>query len=336
MNARVKTGFEMLKETFQEWKDDDALQLGAALAYYTIFSLAPMLLVVIAVAGLVWQREAVQGEIVHQIQGLVGQQGAEAIQTMIANAGRQGEKSGILATIIAVATILFGATGVFTQLQSSLNHIWDVEPKPGAGVRGLLKTRLLSFGMILAIGFLLLVSLVVSTALAAVGTYMTSLLPAGAEILMKALTFAVSFAVITVLFAMMYRFLPDVKIAWRDVWVGATVTALLFTIGKFLIGLYLGNSSVASTFGAAGSVIVLLLWIYYSTQILFFGAEFTQVYATRYGSRIEPDKDAVRVQEVKVPVGEGEGGGREARRRDPSPRPAGGGGRTPAHGRGRA
>lgn len=302
MNARVKSGFAMLRETFEEWKEDEALQLGAALAYYTLFSLAPMLLVVIAVAGLVWQREAVQGEIVQQIQGLVGRQGAEAIQTMVANAGRQGRTSGILATVVAFVTVLFGATGVFSQLQSALNHIWDVEPKPGAGVRGLLRTRLLSFGMILAIGFLLLVSLVVSTALAAIGAYMTSLLPGGAEVLLKALDLLLSFAVITLLFAMIYRFLPDVKIAWRDVWIGAAVTSLLFAIGKLLIGLYLGNSSVASTFGAAGSVIVLLLWIYYSTQILFFGAEFTQVYARHYGSRIVPDENAVRVKKVKVPA----------------------------------
>jgi membrane protein len=313
MNARVKSGFGLLKETFQEWKDDEALELGAALAYYTLFSLAPLLLIIIAIAGLVWGREAVQGQIVQQIQGLVGRQGAEAVQTMVANAGRQGEKTGLLATVIAVATILFGATGVFAQLQSALNHIWDVEPKPGAGVRGLLKTRVLSFGMVLAVGFLLLVSLVVSTALAAVGTYMGSLLPGGAEVLVRILNFAVSFAVITLLFAVIYRYLPDVKIAWRDVWIGAAVTSLLFTLGKSLIGLYLGNSSVASSFGAAGSVIALLVWIYYSAQILFFGAEFTQVYATRYGSRIEPDEDAVRVQKVKVPA---DGGGE-------SPAPAG-------------
>jgi membrane protein len=328
---KLKPGFQLAKETFQEWQKDEALQLGAALAYYTIFSIAPLLLVVIAVAGLVYGREAIQGQIVGEIRGLVGQQGGEAIQTMLANAGKHG--SGVLATVVGLVTILFGATGVFTQLQSSLNHIWGVQPKPGAGIRGLLKTRILSFGMILGIGFLLLVSLVVSTALAAIGTYMGSLLPAGAEILVRILSFVFSFAVITLLFAMMYRYLPDVKIAWRDVWIGAVVTAFLFTVGKFLIGLYLGKSSVASTYGAAGSLVILLLWIYYSAQILFFGAEFTQVYARRYGSQIEPDEHAMRIKEVKVPLDENgteRGAGKGARQHPP--RQSG----CPAPGRSRA
>lgn len=300
----VKSGFQMLKETFQEWKDDEALQLGAALAYYTIFSIAPMLLVAISVAGLVWEREAVQGQIVQQIQGLVGREGAEAIQTMVANAGRR-EGTGMLATIIGFATILFGATGVFAQLQSSLNHIWNVEPKPGAGVKGLLKVRLLSFGMVLAIGFLLLVSLVISAALAALDSFVGGLMPA-AHVLVSGLAFVVGIGVITLLFALIYRYLPDVRIAWRDVWIGAAVTSLLFVIGKFLIGLYLGNSSVGSTYGAAGSLVVVLLWIYYSTQILFFGAEFTQVYAKHRGSHIVPDENAVRVKEVKEVVEDGD------------------------------
>ncbi|HEX7185688.1 MAG TPA: YihY/virulence factor BrkB family protein [Thermoanaerobaculia bacterium] len=291
-----KPAFNLLKETFKEWKDDDALQQGAALAYYTIFSIAPMLIVAIGIAGLVFEREAVQGQIVQQVQGLVGRQGAEAIQTMVVNAGRH--ESGLLATVIAFATILFGATGVFAQLQTALNHIWDVRPKPGRGIKGLLEARAAAFGMLLGIGFLLLVSLVVSTALAALDSYMIGLLP-GAEMILRAVSFVVSFAVITLLFAMIYRFLPDVKIAWRDVWIGAAATALLFTIGKYLIGLYLGNSSVASVYGAAGSLVVLLLWIYYSTQILFFGAEFTQVYARQYGSRIVPDEDAVPTPEFE-------------------------------------
>ncbi len=309
----LKPALSMIKESFQEWKEDDALQLGAALAYYTIFSIAPLLLIVIAVAGLVWDREAVQGQLVGQIDQLVGRQGAEAIQGMVANAAKQGDKSGILATIVAGVTVLFGATGLFAQLQSSLNKIWNVEAKPSRGIVGFLMTRVLSFGMILGIGFLLLVSLVVSAGLTAVNSYMSGLLP-GAETLFLALNFVVSLAVITLLFAMMFRFLPDVKIAWRDVWVGAAVTAVLFTIGKFLIGLYLGHSSAASVFGAAGSLVILLLWIYYSTQILFFGAEFTQVYARRYGSRIVPDEHAVEVREVKEVVGDGGdvGGGAEA------------------------
>ena len=303
----LKPALSVIKESFKEWKEDDALQLGAALAYYTIFSLAPMLLIVIAIAGLVWDREAVQGQLVGQIDQLVGRQGAEAVQGMVANAAKQGDKSGIIATIVAAVTALFGATGVFAQLQSSLNKIWNVEAKPSNGIMGFLMTRVVSFGMILGIGFLLLVSLVISAGLTAVNSYMSGLLP-GAEEVFMVVNFLVSLAVITLLFAMMFRFLPDVKIAWRDVWVGAGITALLFGIGKFLIGLYLGHSSAASVFGAAGSLVILLLWIYYSTQILFFGAEITQVYARRYGSQIMPSKHAVKVREVKEIVADGRDG----------------------------
>ena len=293
---KAKSGFGLVKETFQGWQEDGALDLGAALAYYAIFSLAPLLLIVIAVAGLVWGREAVQGQLVGQLQGLIGEQGGQAIQTMIANAGKHG--SGVLATIVGVVTIVFGATGVFVQLQSSLDRIWNVEPKPGSGIWGFVKTRMLSFGMVLGIGFLLLISLVVTTAVSAVGTWATGLLPA-AKVLVEGGTFVVSFALITLLFAMIYKVLPDVKIGWRDVWIGAAATALLFTIGKFLIGLYLAQSSVASTYGAAGSLVIVLLWIYYSSQILFLGAEFTQVYASHYGSNIRPSAHAVPVVRKK-------------------------------------
>ena len=288
----VKSGFDLIKESFKGWQEDGALDLGAALAYYTIFSLAPLLLLVTAVAGLVWGREAVQGQLVSQLQGVVGSQGAEAIQTMIANAGKHG--SGVIATVIGLVTILFGATGVFVQLQSAMDRVWNVEPRPGKGIWGFIRTRMLSFGMVLGIGFLLLVSLVVATAVTAFSTWVTGMMP-GAKLLIEGVTFLVSFGIVTLLFAMIFKVLPDVTIAWRDVWVGAVATALLFTIGKFLIGLYLAKSSVASTYGAAGSLVVLLLWIYYSSQILFLGAEFTQVYATRYGSQIRPSKHAVPV-----------------------------------------
>jgi membrane protein len=302
----LKPALGMLKESFKEWKEDDALQLGAALAYYTIFSIAPLLLIVIAVAGLVWGREAAEGQIYRQFDNLVGAQGAAALQTMVGNAARQGDKTGILATVVAAVTALFGATGVFAQLQSALNRIWNVEPKPDRGILSFVMTRVISFGMILGIGFLLLVSLVVSAGLAAVNSYMSGLIP-GAESVFQVIHFVIAFGVVTLLFAMIYRFLPDVKIAWRDVWIGAAITALLFTIGKFAIGLYLGHSSAASVFGAAGSLVVVLLWIYYSTQILFFGAELTQVYARRYGSNIVPDEHAVRVREVKEVVEDGKG-----------------------------
>lgn len=309
--VNLKSGFGLLKESFKEWKEDGALSLGAALAYYTIFSLAPMLLIAISVAGLVFGREAAQGELVGQMRELLGQQGAEAIQTMVANAGKHG--SGVLGTLIGVATILFGATGVFAQLQTSLNRIWDVEAKPAKGIWGFLRTRILSFGMVLGIGFLLLVSLVISAAIAAMDTYVTGLFP-GAEVLIGIVSALIGLALITVLLAMIYRFLPDVKIAWRDVWIGAAITAVLFLIGKVLIGLYLGNSSVASTYGAAGSLVILLLWIYYSSQILFFGAEITQVYASRYGTGIVPSEHAVEVKEVKV-----EGGPEKERARRSAP-----------------
>ena len=288
----VKSGFDLIKESFKGWQEDGALDLGAALAYYTIFSLAPLLLIVTGVAGLVWGREAVQGQLVSQLQGVVGPQGSQAIQTMIANAGRHGQ--GVIATVVGLVTILFGATGVFVQLQSAMDRVWNVEPRPGKGIWGFIRTRMLSFGMVLGIGFLLLVSLVVATAVTAFSTWVTGMMP-GAKLLIEGVTFLVSFGIVTLLFAMIFKVLPDVTIAWRDVWVGAVATALLFTIGKFLIGLYLAKSSVASTYGAAGSLVVLLLWIYYSSQILFLGAEFTQVYATRYGSQIRPSKHAVPV-----------------------------------------
>jgi len=288
----VKGGFDLIKQTFAGWMEDGALDLGAALAYYAIFSLAPLLLIVIAVAGLVWGREAVQGELVGQLQGIVGPEGGQAIQTMVANAGKHS--AGVVATIVGVATILFGATGVFVELQTALDRVWHVEPKPGAGVWGFVRTRMLSFGMILGIGFLLLVSLVVATAVTAVATWATGVLPA-AKALAEILTFLLSFTMTMLLFAMIFKVLPDVKIAWRDVWIGATATALLFTLGKFLIGLYLAKSSIASSYGAAGSLVIVLLWIYYSSQILFLGAEFTRVYAGHRGSDIRPSQHAVPV-----------------------------------------
>jgi membrane protein len=297
MKMDWKAGWPLLKDTVKKWQEDEVLELGAALSYYTVFSLAPLLFIAIAIAGLVYGRDAVQGRLVGEIQGLIGQQGAEAVQTMLAHTWRQGSNG--LATAVGVVTILFGASGVFSQLQSSLNRIWEVTPRPSRGIRGLLKVRALSFGMVLGIGFLLLVSLIISAALTAISAYAIGLLPS-LKILFTVAGFVVSFAVITLLFAMIFRFLPDAEIAWREVWVGSVVTALLFEVGKFLIGLYLGKSSVASAYGAAGSLVVILLWVYYSSQILFFGAEFTQVYACRYGHEIEPSSHAMRVKRVKV------------------------------------
>lgn len=288
---------QLLRDTFNEWNADKAPRLAAALAYYTAFSIAPLLLVVIAVAGLFFNREAVQGQIDNQIQGLVGTQTADTIQEIVASANRPS--AGIFATIVGTVTLVLGAAGVFGQVQDALNTIWGVAPKPTEGIRGMLRSRVLSFAMILIIGFLLLVSLVLTTVLASLNGFMARYLPVSEGVL-QLINQVISFGVITLLFALIYKFLPDAKIGWRDVWVGAAVTALLFTIGKFVLGLYLGNSGVASSYGAAGAFIVLLLWIYYSAQILLFGAEFTQVYAKRYGSNIQPSSHAILVNPNKA------------------------------------
>ena len=271
----------LLREVYDEWRKDNALGLGAALAYYTIFSMAPLLVLVIAIAGLVFGRAAAQGEIVAQITSLVGPAPAQMIQDMIARAS--GPKAGALATLVSLAAMALGASGVFGQLQQAFNQIWDAPP-PRGGFRAQLRRRAATFGMILGVGFLLVVSLVVSAALAAVHELIARHLPIASRIL-PALNFFVSLAVVTALFAMIYKVLPDVEMSWRDVWLGAVVTALLFTIGKTLLALYLGRAGVASVYGAAGSFVLVLLWIYYSAQILFIGAEFTEVYSRRYGSR---------------------------------------------------
>jgi len=280
--------FAFLREVIDEWQRDAALTLGAALAYYTMFAMAPLLVLVIAVAGLALGRAAAQGEIVAQISGLMGPEGAKMIEDMIVRAS--SPSSGITATLISVGTMTVGASGVFGQLQSSLNTIFGGEPRYGTGIRGMLLQRLLAFGMIIAIGFLLLVSLVLSAVVAALHDYLEAHVPVLAAVL-PSLNFALSFVVVTGLFAIIYKVLPDVRLAWRDVWLGAVVTALLFTVGKSVIGFYLGHAGTTSVYGAAGSLVLVLLWIYYSAQILFFGAEFTEVYSRRYGSRPDRERD---------------------------------------------
>jgi membrane protein len=277
----------LFKLSYQEWKEDHASRLAAALAYYTIFSLAPLLIIAIAVAGLLWQRDAVQEAVLNQIGGLVGAQGQTFVANLLDSASHPGQ--GIFATIIGIITLLFGALGAFNELHNALNIIWDVEEENVTGlwnsIKKLIIQRFLSFAMILVIGFLLLVSLIASAALTGVGTWIGGLFPFQ-EVILQIINLVISIGFITVLFALVFKFLPDAKIAWRDVWIGAFFTAVLFSIGKTLIGLYLGSTAVATTFGAAGSLVILLLWLYYSAQILFFGAEFTQVYANRLGSRI--------------------------------------------------
>ena len=280
----------IIMEAFRKFNEDKVTRLAAALAYYTIFSIAPLLIIVIAIAGAVFGEEAARGQIVAQIRDVVGDSGAELIQEMIQNANQPG--TGVVATIVGIITLLIGATGVFGQLQDSLNTIWGVMPKPGLGIMHTIKTRVLSFALVFGIGFVLLVALVIDAALAGALNYLTDQLPLGG-VMLQVFNQLISLVVLSILFAILFKYLPDVKIAWRDVIVGAVVTALLFIIGKFLIGLYLGNSSPASVYGAAGSLGVLLIWIYYSSVILFFGAEITQVYAMRFGAHIEPADDAV-------------------------------------------
>jgi membrane protein len=280
----------ILKLAYQGWKEDRASRLSAALAYYTIFSLAPLLVIVIAITGLIWEADVVRTQLLNQIQGLVGADGADFVANLITRTGSPTED--IVATIIGIITLLFGALGVFNELHNSLNIIWEVEEEKPKGFLQTLKKviidRLLSFTMILGIGFLLLVSLVISAGLSATQETLGNVLPLS-EVILQIVNTVISIGVITVLFALMYKFLPDAEIAWRDVWVGAFITSIFFSLGKTAIGLYLGNSVVASSFGAAGSLVLLLLWIYYSAQILFFGAEFTQVYANKYGSKIIPE-----------------------------------------------
>ncbi len=284
----------LCKATFTQWSADKPFQLAAALAYYTLFSLAPLLLIAITIAGVVFGREATEQQIITTFGGLVGSQGAQAIQGLLRSASRPA--AGVLGTLISIVTLLIGAGGVVGQLQDSLNTIWGVTPKPGRGLWGMLQDRFVSLGMVLGVGFLLLVSLIVSTALSAAIHFVSGALPGG-EGLWHIVELVVSLGFITLLFALIYKFLPAVEIAWRDVWVGAAMTAALFTLGKFLIGLYLGHSGVSSAYGAASSLVLVLVWVYYSGLIFFFGAEFTQVYANTYGRGVKPDPDAQVVED---------------------------------------
>jgi membrane protein len=282
-----KAIWKLLSATYTKWTEDHAQGLGAALAFYTMFALAPLLLIVIAIAGLVFGQEAAEGQIIGQIQGLVGEDSAKAIQSMIEEARKPA--SGIIATVLAIVMLLLGATGVFAQLQEALNTIWRVEEQPGEGIWKTLKNRFISLMAVLGTGFLLLISLVISAGLSAVGTTVEHSLPVP-EFLLQIINFVMSFAIITLLFAMIYKLLPDISIQWGDVWIGAIITSLFFTIGKFLIGVYLGKSDVGIAYGPAGSLVVILIWVYYASQIFLFGAEFTAVYAESRGTRLAPSR----------------------------------------------
>ena len=278
----IRRVWAIVRGGLKGWWNDNVPRLGASLAYYTLFAIAPVIIVAIGIAGLVFGPEAVRGQIVHQVDDLIGLEGGRAVQALLQ--GASNHSAGVLATVIGSITFLLGATGAFLELQYALNTIWRVAPKATAGLRDFLVQRLVSFGLVVAIGFLLMVSLAVSAALAAFSGWLNASVP-GIAFGWMAVNLVISIAVTTLLFALVYKVLPDVDLDWPDVWTGALMTSVLFAIGKTVIGLYIGHSSTASSYGAAGSVVVLLLWVYYSAQIVLFGAELTRAYtATRRGA----------------------------------------------------
>jgi membrane protein len=287
---RLREVWTIVRQAASYWMADNATRLSAALAFYTILSLAPLLVITTAIVGWAFQdQDMATTQLQDQMRGLAGDAGADVAKAAVENAKKPG--SGILATVIGVATLLFGASGVFTELQGALNTVWGVKPKPGRGILATIKDRFLSFGMVLVVGFLLLVSLVLTTTLTAVVTYVGG--HAAAAAVLHVFNAVVSFLVVALLFALIFKYLPDAKIAWRDVWFGALVTSALFTIGKYLIGLYLAQAAPGSAFGAAGSVVAFVVWVYYSGLIVFFGAELTRVTAEHAGRRIRPAEGAV-------------------------------------------
>ena len=290
MNFQI--AFDLLKQTFQEWNEDKAPRLGAALAYYTVFSIAPLLVILIAIAGMFFGAEAARGQIAHQIDKVVGSQAAQFIEQMIESARKPSDS--IFATVVGLGTLILGAMGVFGQLQDALNTIWEVQPKPGQGFTQTVKARLTPFVMVIGVAFLLLSSLAVSALIAAMGTWMESWLPLPSFIL-QAINLLIGFIIITLMFALIFKVLPDVQVQWHDVWIGAAMTTVLFMLGQLGLGWYVGKISAGSTYGAAGSLVAVLLWVYWTSQILFFGAEFTQVYANKFGSKILPSPNAIPV-----------------------------------------
>jgi len=312
-----KAIFGLFRDSFKEWSEDKAPRLGASLAYYTVFSLGPLLLVVIAIASIVF-KDARQ-QITGTIGSVVGSGAQDVINTTIDHSNKTG--SNIIATVIGLATLLLGAAGVFGQLKDALNTIWEVAPKPGQGILAMLKQRFLSFTMLLGTGFLLLVSLVLSAAVAALGAFLKSVLPFG-DLFAQVVNFLITLVVITLMFGLLFKFLPDIKIAWTDVWIGSAVSALLFVLGQFALAFYLGSGTVGKSFGAASTFVIVLVWIYYSAQIFLFGAEFTQVYTKQYGSRVVPAENAMPVTEearaqqgmTRTPGGDQKEQGRQADR----------------------
>ena len=295
--AAWKRALGLAKDTFKEFNDDEVLWMAAALSYFTVFALAPLLAILLQVASLIWDPGQVRDALTGQFQSLMGQDVARQVQTMMMSAEQKTATGSGIRLAWSIVGLVFGATGAFVSLQSALNRAWEVQPDPKrGGIKNFIMKRFLSLGMVLGIAFLLLVSLALTAALSAVGDYVFG--GSGAAVA-QVLNFILSFAVVTLLFAAMFKVLPDVNVAWRDVWVGAVATAALFVIGKFLIGLYIGQSNPGSAFGAAGALAVLLVWIYYAAVILLLGAEFTQAWMKLHGRAIEPEEGAVRVVETK-------------------------------------
>jgi len=295
----IKTWIPLLKQTATKWSAHQAPRLGASVAFYSLLSFAPLLVLVAAMAALVFDRTTTQSALADQARQMIGERGAETVKSLLVNA--QKPSSGIFASVVAFITLLFGASGVFSELRDALNTIWDAEPKEESGWRGMLKQKLFSFGMVLSVGFLLLVSLFLSAGLAVIGKFFGQLVPIPVTVL-EGINFLVSLVVITLLFALLFKFVPARAISWRDVRVGAILTALLFTIGKFLLGLYLGKAGVGSAYGAAGSLVAVIVWVYYSAQIFFFGAEFTRVYADADSGEAQQAKPAAL--EAPKPINE--------------------------------
>jgi membrane protein len=288
---RVSSFWKIIKQTFSRWSDREPFNNSVIIAYYTIFSLPGLLIIIINLAGVLFGSEAVTHQVSGQISGLVGQDTAKDIEAMILEGSRS--KDTTLSTVLSIATLLFGATGVFYQMQQVLNRMWDVKPKPKGKIWKLVKDRVFSFGLILVVGFLLLVSLLLSAGLTAVSDWVISKLSEGFAVVFHLLDIAVSIGIVTLLFASIFKFLPDAKILWGDVWVGALLTSFLFVLAKFALGFYFGNTNPGSAYGAAGTVILIMLWVSYAGLIVLFGAEFTQVYAEAHGRQVEPDSDAV-------------------------------------------
>ncbi|SEK62005.1 membrane protein [Chitinophaga rupis] len=300
LSTGIKTYWTILKQTFSDFIDDKVLKLSASLAYYTIFSVAPMLIVIIFFCDLFLGREAIEGTLYSQIKGLVGSEAAIQVQQMIRNASLSQDMS--WATIVGFVTLFIGATGVFAEIQDSINTIWRLKSKPkkGKGLVRMIMNRLQSFSLVISMGFILLVSLVVNGIIEIFNQRLANLFPQVGMVVIYLVNLAITFAVITALFAVIFKVLPDARIRWRDVIIGSIATAILFMLGKFAIGVYLGASKVGSTYGAAGSIVIILLWVYYSAAILYFGAEFTRVYVQHFGARIYPNEYAVWIKQVEV------------------------------------